>query len=234
MFTNSIEQMLAVFAMYFYLKMKAGVFDRNVVMLTATITTSFMMRNTSPIGWVPLLALKVLFERALGPFLLAFLLVSLPIMATAVYLDSVYYTGVHADLSPKEWVFTSWNFILRNVLENKSEFFGTSSWASYIENLMGQMTTLLWPFGYYSMLYGHWRKQLGKGRAPYIAIYCIFTMFVLSLIPHKEDRFLVPIFPFMFIMTGESFASACRSSSAERRPSRFTSKASKRRGSEAL
>lgn len=57
-------------------------------MLTATITLSFMMRNTSPIGWIPLLAIKVLFEGALVPFLIAGIFVAVPIIGLVVAVDT--------------------------------------------------------------------------------------------------------------------------------------------------
>ena len=66
----------------------------NTVILTATISLSFMMRNTSPIGWIPLLAIKVLFEGALLPFIIAGIFVAVPIIGLTVYIDTLYYLGV--------------------------------------------------------------------------------------------------------------------------------------------
>ena len=66
----------------------------NTVILTATISLSFMMRNTSPIGWIPLLAIKVLFEGALLPFIIAGIFVAVPIIGFTVYIDTLYYLGV--------------------------------------------------------------------------------------------------------------------------------------------
>ena len=66
----------------------------STVVLTATITLSFMMRNTSPIGWIPLLAIKVLFEGAFFPFIIAGIFVAVPIMGLTIYLDTWYYLGV--------------------------------------------------------------------------------------------------------------------------------------------
>ena len=58
-FTNSVEQILSVIAFNYFMEQK-NMFNWNTVKLTATITLSFIMRNTSPIGWVPLLAIKVI------------------------------------------------------------------------------------------------------------------------------------------------------------------------------
>jgi hypothetical protein len=52
-----------------------------------------MMRNTSPIGWIPLLAIKVLFEGAFFPFFIAAIFVAVPIMGLTVYVDTMYYLG---------------------------------------------------------------------------------------------------------------------------------------------
>lgn len=91
-FTNSVEQILSIVAFYFYLNQK-NTFCFSTVILTATITLSFMMRNTSPIGWVPLLAIKVLYEGAFVPFLLAGVFVALPFIFLTVYVDTWFYLG---------------------------------------------------------------------------------------------------------------------------------------------
>jgi len=92
-FTNGIEQVLSVVAFSFFLEQKNR-FNLGTVMLTALITLSFMMRNTSPIGWLPLLAIKVLFEGALCPFLIAGIFVALPLIFLIVCIDTWFYLGV--------------------------------------------------------------------------------------------------------------------------------------------
>ena len=91
-FTNGVEQVLSVIAFYFFLGQKER-FTFQTAVLTATITLSFMMRNTSPIGWIPLLAIKVLFEGAFLPFLLAGVFVAVPIIGLVVAIDTFYYLG---------------------------------------------------------------------------------------------------------------------------------------------
>ena len=89
-FTNSIEQILSVIALYFFLK-QGSTFTANTVFLTALITIAFIMRNTSIVGWIPLLAIKVLREGALIPFIMSALTVAIPSMALMFYIDSLYY-----------------------------------------------------------------------------------------------------------------------------------------------
>ena len=85
------------------------------------------MRNTSPVGWVPLIALKVFRDGAFVPFLMTGLFVFIPLTAALVYLDSLYYwqantssTGTSLDshdaTKPFEWTFTGLNFLRINVL----------------------------------------------------------------------------------------------------------------------
>lgn len=110
-FTNSVEQILAVIAFYYFLRQKDR-FTGSTVMLTATITLSFMMRTTSPIGWVPLLAIKVFSEGAFVPFLIAGIFVAVPIIAATVAIDTWYYLGI---VNGTDWAVPCYNFFKVNV-----------------------------------------------------------------------------------------------------------------------
>ena len=90
-------------AFHYYLKQKDR-FNLDTVMLTAVITIAFVGRNTSIVGWIPLLAIKVLLEGSLLPFLMSAILVAIPLMGVSVAIDSAYYGGA-------EWTFTSLNFL---------------------------------------------------------------------------------------------------------------------------
>ena len=61
------------------------------VIFTALQTIGFMMRNTSPIGWLPLIIIKIFRDGSFVPFLIAGIFVFLPIVGACVYLDSFYY-----------------------------------------------------------------------------------------------------------------------------------------------
>ena len=121
-FTNAVEQILSVIAFYYFLDQKDS-FNVKTAMLTSTITLSFMMRNTSPIGWIPLLTIKVLYEGALVPFLIAGIFVAVPVIAATVLVDTLYFTGT---IELNNIVFTAWNFFIRNLREGLSEYFGAS------------------------------------------------------------------------------------------------------------
>ena len=92
--------------------------------MTALISISFMVRNTSPVGWIPLLAYKVFKHGSLLPFIKAFFVVSLPIIISMVYIDTRMYKS-------DEWVLTSYNFLNMNILLGLSKTFGEDDFFYY-------------------------------------------------------------------------------------------------------
>ena len=84
-----------------------------------------MIRNTSPVGWVPLLAYKVLKEGSLLPFILSGIFVAVPIMFGCVWLDTWYYGADNL-------VVTGYNFLEMNLLHGLSKYFGIDSWYKYL------------------------------------------------------------------------------------------------------
>ena len=107
-------------AFHFWIDQK-NCFTKNTVILTALITVSFMMRNTSPVGWIPLLGYKVLFEGSLCPFLISGIFIALPLIFGLIYVDTLWFEPADGKL-----VLTSWNFLSMNLIEGLSVFFGTS------------------------------------------------------------------------------------------------------------
>ena len=172
-------------------------------MLTATITVAFMGRNTSIMGWIPLLAIKVLMEGSLLPFLISAVTVAIPIMGLSVVIDSSYYGGT-------EWTLTSINFLQVNILENLSKYFGTDPWYQYLLIFGLVIYTAIYPAVLYANTFGHIKSAWAKGQTPYMTYYNLFYFIVFSLIPHKEMRFLLPCLPFSLLMAGEYFAQNIR------------------------
>jgi len=113
-FSNSIEAIFQIIAFYYYLRIKAK-FDSNTVIMTALITLSFMIRNTSPVGWIPLLFLKIIYEKTFLSFLIAGIFVAIPLIFLCVCLDSLYYG---------ELTITSYNFVRANLVEGLSKYYG--------------------------------------------------------------------------------------------------------------
>ena len=120
--------------MHFYLKLDRQ-FNCDLICFTACLTVGFVMRNTSPVGWIPLLFIKVFRDGLFPYFLSSAIVISLPIISLTVYLDSLYYSS-KTDGNTFEWVFTSWNFAQINVLSGLSKYFGDHQYSEYILNYL--------------------------------------------------------------------------------------------------
>ena len=90
-FTNSIEKICNIIAFYFFLKID-GSMSFSVVLFTLLLTISFIMRNTSPVGWIPLLLIQVSQNyKTLVWYVVTFFTAFVPLFTFAIYLDSRYY-----------------------------------------------------------------------------------------------------------------------------------------------
>jgi phosphatidylinositol glycan class B len=163
-----------------------------MVKMTALITLSFMIRNTSPVGWLPLLLHKIVYENAFRSFLIAGIIVALPLISFCITLDSLYYGEI---------TITSYNFVKANLMEGLSKYYGVDPPHQYIVTYMLLFFTALYPISVYSM-YNHLKVSKNKAITPYLLYFVGFYLLVFSLIPHKEYRFLTPIIPFCCLMMG--------------------------------
>ena len=118
------------------------------MILTALITVAFIGRNTSIVGWIPLLAIKVFREGSLIPFIISAITVAIPCIGVMVYIDSLYYGG-------DDWTFTSINFLKVNILENLSKYFGEDMWSQYLIAFGPGIFTVVYPFVLYANTFEH-------------------------------------------------------------------------------
>ena len=145
-FSNAVETVFQVIAFYYFLKV-TNRFDKNIVLLTFLLTLSFMIRNTSPIGWPPLILIKIIKDRSWLPFIYAFSLVFIPTAFISVALDSYLYGDFP--------VITSLNFMRVNVSEGLSKYFGSDPFHFYILEAIPFFFTVALPAviaGYYLYL----------------------------------------------------------------------------------
>lgn len=115
-----------------------------------------MMRNTSPIGWIPLLAIKVFNEGALLPFIIAAIFVAIPVIALTIIVDTQYFLGT---IDFENWVLTSYNFLRRNILEGLSEYFGSDPKHKYVLGFAPEIFTLMYPVVIVSCCYTHIKRK---------------------------------------------------------------------------
>jgi hypothetical protein len=87
---NSLETILNIIAFYYFLDVKDK-FDKNVKLMTICLSLSFVVRISSPAGWIPLILWKIFKNKSFKPFLLSGFLIFIPILALSTILDSLYY-----------------------------------------------------------------------------------------------------------------------------------------------
>ena len=219
-FTNAVELILSVIAFKYYLDQKNR-FTASTAKLTATITISFMMRNTSPIGWIPLLAIKVLKEGAFVPFLLAGIFVAVPLIGAIIAVDTWFYTG---KLDGSEWVVTSYNFYRMNIEIGGSESFGYEPFEAYVGSYICQLYPALWPFVYIGV-FTHVCTKFQTNSSPYLSYFSLFYVAFFSFIGHKELRFMLPIVGFSFVFAAELMVQMIKRGGWKRFVASFATKA---------
>jgi hypothetical protein len=89
-FGNSVETILYIMAFYYYYKIK-NKFDKNMVIFTLIVTVAFMMRCTSPIGFIFLIIYKLFSKKSFKCFAIAGIFVALPTILFFIAFDSYYY-----------------------------------------------------------------------------------------------------------------------------------------------
>lgn len=193
-------------AFYYYLKV-GPTFDHNIVLLTASLTLSFMIRNTSPVGWPPLIALKLFHDRSLVTFIKAGVLIAVPVILLCVLADSFYYGMEHFP------VLTGYNFMNVNVVQGISKMFGTEPGLWYISFVFPEYFHVAYPLALYALGTGLW-----TGRNRHMSILVIAYVALFSALGHKERRFMQPVMPFCFLLAADAFSSILKQSLAKKTP----------------
>jgi phosphatidylinositol glycan class B len=90
----------------------------------------------------------------------------------------------------------------KNLIENVSQWFGVSPPTEYLKKTFpSALNIALIPvlLGIINNLY----ECKSKRQFPYIVVLMSTYIVVFSLIPHKEDRFVLPTIPFMLLIAGD-------------------------------
>lgn len=107
-------------------------------------------------------------------------------IAIQVLADSLYYGRLTC---------TAWTFLQVNLLQGLAQNYGTHPWHWYLG--VGALAPL---FSYYPMvLVGSWTAQKSEAGRWVLALVCSCVA-VLSLSPHKEYRFLLPVMPMLVLL----------------------------------
>lgn len=201
LFSSSYEAVLGVISLYYFSRLSTK-FDRSLVIVIALQSFSFVIRNTSPIGWVVLLTLKALrsdFVIMFKNYIIGFIMIFLPIFSVSIALDSWYYGKL---------TIVPWNFIRVNVFDGLSQNFGADPVLKYVNLEIPIRFNIYFPCIVVGMA-KYTRDTWNKGQTPYLVYYILSILVFLSMISHKEPKFLLPIFPPIFLMIGYCLAVYC-------------------------
>uniref|UniRef100_A0A1I7X4Z6 Mannosyltransferase n=1 Tax=Heterorhabditis bacteriophora TaxID=37862 RepID=A0A1I7X4Z6_HETBA len=153
-------------------------------MITITI------RPTAALIWLVLGAVHLIKHTNPLRFMICTVLPAiLPVFVTVIILDSVAYSYPTC---------TMWNFLSFNVLKGGSAHFGVHPWHWYFTmGLTSVLTVQLVP-----IILGIFSPQ-----RPGALLLCtaVFYIGFHSFLPHKEQRFLLPIIPFLCVYAGPFF-----------------------------
>eukprot|EP01104_Vermistella_antarctica_P003346 TRINITY_DN13515_c0_g1_i1.p1 TRINITY_DN13515_c0_g1~~TRINITY_DN13515_c0_g1_i1.p1 ORF type:complete len:762 (+),score=167.97 TRINITY_DN13515_c0_g1_i1:160-2445(+) len=149
---------------------------------------SFAVRPTSAILWIPFGVHQLLFARDRFRFLfLEVIPVGVLCMAITIYIDRICYGS-------EEWPVVVLNFLKFNVLNNMGQFYGTHPWHWYLsQGFTGVVLFSFLPLFLIGLLVSRWN---------FMAVVIAWSLFVYSLQPHKEFRFVLPLLPPALIYCG--------------------------------
>lgn len=124
--TNTPEAIFCLLGLRFYNRLKPKV-DRDMILMTLSITAAFLIRSSSLIGWIPLALVKMFTSfDYFTSIVKSGLVVAIPAMMLGIAIDSVSYGKLTV---PQV------NFVHVNVVENISKYFGTDPFSFYIKEL---------------------------------------------------------------------------------------------------
>lgn len=135
----------------------------NTANFTALLSVQFMIRNTAPVGWVPLLFVKVWKDDMLPWFALTALTIAMPILYLTVVLDSAAYMWLENRhlMGHYEQVITGWNFLRVNLFEHAALYFGAHPTWFYVGVYLPATFNLIYPLVIYSVVF-YVREQMSK------------------------------------------------------------------------
>lgn len=209
--TNTAELNFSTIALYYYPWNHKS--SEKTCSFLWFIGFACLVRPTAAIQWLPLCLFDVLSsQNSIKYCATVYLKVIFEIVVLSLVIDAIYY---------KKFVFTFFNFIVYNGQYNIGINYGIHSWFWYITIgipvVVGPVVVL-----FYIALF-----KIGKN----IVIHCckkfidsdiickdvfsssdyllfasfLWTIFCYSMVPHKEFRFILPLVPIVFYLTGVSY-----------------------------
>jgi phosphatidylinositol glycan class B len=119
------------------------------------------------------------------------------ILVLSAFVDRLFY---------QEWVFPPFNFLYINVVQSLAVFYGNNNWHYYLSEGYPLLLTTALPFTLLG-IFKAFTFTVSDPISRHLATICIAVPAALSLISHKEVRFIYPLLPAMHILAAPQLAS---------------------------
>jgi len=194
---NTLETNLTTIALYYYpwsLRNK----DVKFLWIVALVC---VMRPTAIIVWLPLIVFDFFAHKRYTLNNLArYVCIGLTSLLLSITLDT-YFHG--------SFVVTQWNFLYYNIIKKINAHYSVEHWYWYF---VSGLPPVLGPI-FFIFIYCFIKKlrhiDLNDTDSKLI-ITVIWSLSVLSMIAHKEQRFLLPLFPMIFFITSQQISIVCK------------------------
>lgn len=195
---NTIETCLTNVALNFFVSK-----DTRYV---GIIALCFMMRPTTAIFWLPMVAFDILgtihilrqpILQVLSTFVRKMLPQALIIPSVVILFDSYFYGKL---------TIVPWNFVKFNIINNISEQYGIEPWHWYLTNFLPSLTLGIGIYPVIKGMYKTFASSSGNSLMPKVTLVsALWTLFVYSSLKHKEHRFLLPLVPLLLAYMAVGF-----------------------------
>lgn len=187
---NTLETNFTTIALYYYpwsLKNK----DIKFLWIIALIC---VVRPTAIIVWLPLVLFDFFAHKRYTVFNLSrYVTIGSALLIFSIMLDS-YFHG--------SYIVTQWNFLYYNIFKKVNAHYSVEHWYWYFVN---GLPLILGPifFLFIFMLIKKLKYINFFDTDSKLIITVLWTLFVFSMISHKEQRFVLPLFPMIFFVTSQ-------------------------------
>lgn len=190
---NTLETNLTTIALYYYpwsLKNK----DIKFLWIVALLC---IMRSTAIIVWLPLIMFDFIAHKRYTVInLTRYIFIGSTILMFSIMLDS-YFHG--------SFVVTQWNFLYYNIFKNVNAHYSVEHiYWYFVSGLPSVLGPIYLIFIYILIKNIHQLKRIDTDSKLIITV--LWTLLVLSMVAHKEQRFLLPLSPMIFFVTSQQIS----------------------------
>ncbi|KAH8909774.1 hypothetical protein BR93DRAFT_949985 [Coniochaeta sp. PMI_546] len=224
-FSNSVETTLTIAALYYWpweilgdekenkqeaLQSRSSVNSLRVSLVLAAIAV--LLRPTNLFIWLAILTLTLtrftldgvspLRQSTLAVFIREVIICGSAVLAASVVSDRLYFGF---------WTFPPYKWLYFNVSQSLAVFYGQMPWHYYLSQGLPLLSTTFLPF----VLVGLYKATISTPSASVLQSNALKTMSfavlttigTLSVISHKEVRFIYPLLPVLHVLAAPSIAS---------------------------